>query len=119
MPKSQMTRTVILRDEALVLPDFACFKVNLHLAAFFGATRFFPLILQPPDELHVCFPLPIGLSNEVRAADFPRLIDFVVTITGAVVVGTVTTVGGTGVVVVVVVVASTSGFCFTCTTGAE
>ena len=116
--RSQTTFTVMLREEALVVPDFACFKVTLHFATFFGATRFFPLMVHPPDELQVCFPLPIGLSSEVSATDFPRFTDFVVTATGAAVAGTVAIVVTTG-GVVVVVVASTSGFCFTCTIGAE
>jgi hypothetical protein len=124
--KSYTTFTVMLRDEALVLPDFACFKVTLHRAAFFGATRFFPLMVHPPDELQVCFPLPIGFSSDVSVRDFPRLTDFVITTTGATVLGTVTTVvstvGGTEVVTAgaaVVVVTATAAFCLTCTTGAE
>ena len=121
-----MTFTEMLRDEALVLPDFACFKVTLHLAAFFGATRFFPLTLHPPDELQVCLPLPIGFSNEVSDTVLPRLTDLVTTTIGAAVIGTVTTVDTTvGMVVVtagagaVVGVDATAGFCFTCNTGAE
>ena len=110
-----MTFTVILRDEALVLPDFACFKVTLQRAAFFGATRVFPFMVQPPDELHVCFPLPIGFRSDVSDTDFPRLTDFVITTTGATVLGTVTTVVSTTVVAgaAVVVVTATAGFCFT------
>ena len=83
-------------------------------------------MVHPPDELQVCFPLPIGFSSDVSVRDFPRLTDFVITTTGATVLGTVTTVvstvGGTEVVTAgaaVVVVTATAAFCLTCTTGAE
>ena len=95
---------MILRDDALVLPDFACFKVTLHCAAFFGATRFFPLILHPPDELQVCFPLPIGFSSDVSDTDFPRRSVLVTTE------GVVTAVFGT---------AAVGGLFLTAMTGAE
>ena len=62
---SYETRTWIVTFRAGVFLYFACDNVSLHVAAFLGATNFPALILQPPLVVHLTFPLPLNLINEV------------------------------------------------------
>ena len=63
---------------------------------------------HPPDELQVCFPVPIGSRSDLRDTDFPRLTDFVRVASVVVVVGATVVVVVVGATVVVVVVVSTA-----------
>ncbi len=63
----------MLRVEALVFPDLACFRVTAQVVFFLGATKVLVFTTQPPVALHVCLPVPTGLMRDDNDTDFPRL----------------------------------------------
>jgi hypothetical protein len=62
----------MLRVEALVFPDLACFRVTVQVVFFFGATKVLVFTTQPPAALHVCLPVPTGLMRDDNDTELPR-----------------------------------------------